>query len=391
MSENNPWTDQWFKAQQQFVDAWSDMARGGNAGGASQADLWAKNFETWRRTFGSAGQPDAELALRKCMDMGREYFAMAEQVGKLMSQGGNPVEAINQWLEQMKKALQQFSGVPGFNGAGVNDFMKQWFSPSANWQDMVSQLTPMNQAMWQMPGMNTSVFNLGEAIDPLGKILEAPGIGYFREPQEKQQRGVQLTLEYLEANNNFNQAFLRVAIESIQAFQQRLLTFDSETLPQSLRQLYDLWVEVSEAHYAEFAMSDEYQALYGDMVNKLMVMRKHYGEIADDFLRAMNLPNTREIDTMQERLQQLRRDNFALKREISEIKATLAQLVGKSRAAKTSETAKPAAAKPAPGKTAEADAEVAESKPARVAAAKKAPAKKSAVKKTKVTRTKAGA
>ena len=391
MSENNPWTDQWFKAQQQFVDAWSDMARGGNAGGASQADLWAKNFETWRRTFGSAGQPDAELALRKCMDMGREYFAMAEQVGKLMSQGGNPVEAINQWLEQMKKALQQFSGVPGFNGAGVNDFMKQWFSPSANWQDMVSQLTPMNQAMWQMPGMNTSVFNLGEAIDPLGKILEAPGIGYFREPQEKQQRGVQLTLEYLEANNNFNQAFLRVAIESIQAFQQRLLTFDSETLPQSLRQLYDLWVEVSEAHYAEFAMSDEYQALYGDMVNKLMVMRKHYGEIADDFLRAMNLPNTREIDTMQERLQQLRRDNFALKREISEIKATLAQLVGKSRAAKKSETAKPAAAKPAPGKTAEADAEVAESKPARVAAAKKAPAKKSAVKKTKVTRTKAGA
>ncbi len=373
MSDNNPWTDQWFKAQQQFVDAWSDMARSGNAGNASQADLWARNFETWRKTFGGSSQPDIDLALHKCMDMGREYFAMAEQVGKLMSQGGNPLEAINQWLEQMKQTLQQFMGVPGFNGAGVNDFMKQWFSPGANWQDMVSQLTPMNQAMWQMPGMNTSVFNLGEAIDPLGKILEAPGVGYFREPQEKQQRGVQLALEYQEANFRFNQAFLRIAIESIQGFQQRLLKLNGDTLPQSLRELYDLWVEVSETHYAEFAMGDEYQELYGDMVNKLMTMRKHYSEMADDFLRALNLPNTREIDTMQERLQQVRRDNFALKREISEIKATLAQLVKKPAAAKTA-AAKPAAAKPA-----------------KAAAAKKAPAKKSAVKKTRVTKAKAGA
>ncbi|MDJ0778566.1 MAG: class III poly(R)-hydroxyalkanoic acid synthase subunit PhaE [Gammaproteobacteria bacterium] len=369
MSENNPWTEQWFKAQQQFVDAWTDMARSGNAGGASQADLWAKNFDAWRRSFEGRGQPDAEVALRKCMDMGREYFAMAEQVGKLMSQGSNPVDAINQWLEQMKQALGQFTGMPGFNGAAVNDFMKQWFSPSANWQDMVSQLTPMNQAMWQMPGMNTSVFNLGEAIDPLGKILEAPGVGYFREPQEKQQRGLQLALEYQEANYRFNQAFLRVALESIQGFQQRLLGLDSDTMPQSLRELYDLWVEVSETHYAEFAMGEEYQGLYGDMVNKLMTMRKHYSEMTDDFLRALNLPNTREIDTMQERLQQLRRDNFALKREISEIKATLAQLVGKP-AAKPAATAKPAA---------------------KAAAAKKAPAKKAAVKKSKVTRAKAGA
>ena len=373
MSENNPWTEQWFKAQQQFVDAWSDMARSGGAGNASQADLWARNFDTWRRTFEGRSQPDVELAMRKCMDMGREYFSMAEQVGKLMSQGSNPVDAVNQWLEQMKQALQQFSGVPGFNGAAVNDFMKQWFSPSANWQDMVSQLTPMNQAMWQMPGMNTSVFNLGDAVDPLGRILEAPGIGYFREPQEKQQRGMQLALEYQEANFNFNQAFLRVAIESIQGFQQRLLTLDGDSHPQSLRELYDLWVEISEEHYAEFAMGEEYQALYGDMVNKLMVMRKHYSEMADDFLRALNLPNTREIDTMQERLQQVRRDNFALKREISEIKATLAQLVKK-----------PAAAKPAASKPAAA-------KPARAAAAKKAPAKKAAARKTSVTKAKAGA
>ena len=171
MSENNPWADQWFKAQQQFVDAWSDMARTGKAAETSQSDLWSRSFDLWRKASEGKTQPDVELAMRKCMDMGKEYFAMAEQVSKSMSAGGNPVEAINQWLEQMKSALTGFSGMPGFSGAGVSDFMKQWFTPNATWQDMVASLTPMNQAMWQMPGMNTSVFNLGEMIDPLGKVL----------------------------------------------------------------------------------------------------------------------------------------------------------------------------------------------------------------------------
>ena len=326
MSENNPWADQWLKAQQQFVDAWSDMARSGNTTSTSQSDLWSRSFELWRKACEGNTQPDVEMAMRKAMDMGKEYFAMAEQVSKSLSAGGNPVEAINQWLEQMKQALMGFSGMPGFNGAGASDFMKQWFTPNATWQDMVASLTPMNQALWQMPGMNTSVFNLGDIVDPLGRVLEAPGVGYFREPQEKLQKGAQLALEYQEANFKFNQAFLRIALESIQGFQNHLLGLEGDSIPKSLRELYDLWVETSEEHYAEFAMSEEYQALYGDMVNRLMIWRKHNGEIVDDTLRALNLPNTREIDTMQERLQQLRRDNFALKKEIREIRAMLTQL-----------------------------------------------------------------
>jgi class III poly(R)-hydroxyalkanoic acid synthase PhaE subunit len=393
MSENDSWADQWFKAQQQFVDAWSDMANtGSTTGNASQSDLWAQGFEMWRKACEGKTQPDMEVAMRKCMDMGKEYFAMAEQVSKSLSQGSNPVESLNQWLEQMKQSLQQFGGMPGFSGAGVNDFMKQWFTPNASWQEMVAELTPMNQAFWQMPGMNTSVFNLGEMIDPLGKVLEAPGIGYFREPQEKQQKGLQLALEYQEANNRFNQAFLRVALESIQGFQSRLLGLDGDNIPKSLRELYDLWVEISEEHYAEFAMGEEYQALYGDMVNRLMIMRRHYSEIADDMLRSMNLPNTREIDTMQERLQQLRRDNFALKKELKEIRATLSQLVAAKAPAEKPvpavETA-PAARKEPVRKKAAVKKAVAKKAAVKKAVAKKAAVKKAVAKKAKVT--KAGA
>ncbi|HUV21786.1 MAG TPA: class III poly(R)-hydroxyalkanoic acid synthase subunit PhaE [Gammaproteobacteria bacterium] len=345
MSETNPWASQWFDAQQQFVDAWSDMANSGKQGKpSSQSDLWAQSFDMWRKASGAQAQPEIQQAVDKCFDMGKEYFAMAEQISKSLSAGAKPIDAINQWMEQLKGSLQQLGAVPGFDGSGVNDFMKQWFSPSQSWQEMTAALTPMNQAAWQLPGMNSSIFNLGEVVDPLGKMLEAPGIGYFREPQEKQQKGLQLAVEYQEANQAFNQAFLRVATESIQGFQARLMKVDPAAMPRSLRELYDLWVEVSEEHYAEFAMSEEYQALYGDMVNRLMIMKKHYSEITDDLLRAMNLPNTREVDTMQQRLQQLRRENIVLKNEVSEIKTMLQELTSRRPQAPAASSAKAAPA-----------------------------------------------
>jgi len=402
MSESNPWAEQWFNAQQQFVDAWSDMAKSGVPGNSSQSDLWAQSFDLWRKASGAQVQPDFQQAMDKCMDMGKGYFAMAEQVSKNMSAGAEPAEAINQWMDQLKDSLQQmglqqFGSMPGFDGSAINGFMKQWFNPTSSWQQMTAGMMPMNQGAWQIPGMNmpgmmnTPSFNLGEMIDPLGTLLEAPGVGYFREPQAKQQKGLQLALEYQQANQAFNQAFLRVATESIQGFQARILKIDADTAPKSLRELYDLWVEISEEHYAEFAMGEEYQELYGDMVNRLMTMKKHYSEIADDMLRAMNLPNTREVDTMQERLQQVRRENFALKKEVSEIKSMLQQVMARPAAADASAPA----VKKAPRKSAASAA--AASKTARKPVAKAAPARKKAApkaapkKKPAVTRTSKGA
>ncbi len=397
MSDNKSWTDQWFKAQQQFVDAWSDMAKAGDPRRhVPQTDLWADGFEAWRRAVGGESRPDMRDAMAKCFDMGREYFSMAEKIGRNLADGKEPRAAINQWMEQLKQGLQQWSNLSGLDSAAAGDFMKQWFAPSKAWQQMASQMAPMQQAMWQMPGMTTPVFNLGEAVDPLGRMLEAPGIGYFREPQEKQQRGIQLALEYHEANFKFNQAFLRIAIESIEGFQQRMLQLDSDAMPKTLRGLYDLWVEVSEEHYAEFAMSEEYQALYGDMVNKLMVLKKHYHDIIDDQLRLMNMPNSREVDTMQQRIQQLRRDNIAMKKELAEIRS----LLGKRGAAAAAKTAAPPkiAAEPAPAATANASAPAVKRAVAKKTAAKKPAAKKpaaakkkSAVSRTSATRSKAGA
>jgi SMC interacting uncharacterized protein involved in chromosome segregation len=143
-----------------------------------------------------------------------------------------------------------------------------------------------------------------------------------------------------------------------------------------LRDLYDQWVEMSEAAYAEFVMTEEYQTLYGRLVNTLLALKQQMARMVDQNLEAMNMPTRAEISTLQCRQQELRRDNLKLHKELKAIQAQLeamrqsmlqAQAAPKAtapaakaetvkaepvKAAASKAAAKPATAKPAASKPA---------------------------------------
>ena len=51
-----------------------------------------------------------------------------------------------------------------------------------------------------------------------------------------------------------------------------------------------MWVDASEEAYGEFVMSDEYQVVYGDLVNSLMRVRKDMNDLAEQHYQLMNIP-----------------------------------------------------------------------------------------------------
>ncbi len=381
MTDQQSWTEQWFKAQQQFVDTWSEMAKQGNdAAQTRQADLWAESFALWNRTMQQGSEADVGGLMEKTMEISKSMFGMAEELGKHLGTEKDPMAAIQKWIDSVMSMLQNNPmHAAAMNPDALGGLMNHWMAPAGLWQQMANNLgsTP---SPWQMPSMSGPAFNMGEAIDPLGKALQTPGIGFFREPQEKQQLGVQLIMDYHKSNLAFNQAFIKIAIESLNDLKQHLMRLKPAEYPASLRALYDLWVEISEKHYAEFAMSKEYPALYGDMVNKLMAVKKHYQEMVNDAFEAMNLPTHSEVDTMQRRLQEARRENGRLRHDLNELKKTVDAMETKQKTpaaeAKTA-PAKKAVAKKASAKKA-APKKAAASKPAaKKAAVKKASAKKS--------------
>ena len=109
-----------------------------------------------------------------------------------------------------------------------------------------------------------------------------------------------------------------------------------------MRGLYDMWIDASEEAYADFAMSDEYQVVYGDLVNALMQVRKDINVLAEQHYVLMNIPTRSEIDTMQHRQQQNRREVRHLRREIAALRAEVEQLNNTGSTARRSRDAAPA-------------------------------------------------
>src|SRR3546814_17911491 len=75
----------------------------------------------------------------------------------------------------------------------------------------------------------------------------------------------------------------------------------------SLKALYDLWVDASEEAYAEIALSDEFREVYGEMVNTQMRARQLQQQQTEQICQQLGVPTRSEVSSLGERIQALRR------------------------------------------------------------------------------------
>jgi len=213
-----------------------------------------------------------------------------------------------------------------------------------------------------MPGDFTKAFHPEGAQmgrDQMNKFLSIPAVGYTRESQEQYQVLAQRQMDYMSAMQAYQAAFGKLGFETTKGFQQSLQERAKDGKPiSSLRELYDQWVEMSEAAYAEFVMTQEYQSLYGRLVNTLLALKQQMARMVDQTLEAMHMPTHAEISTLQCRQQELRRDNLKLHKEVKGMQAQIdalrnAMLQGGTDGTETEDAPKPAAksaSKPAAAK-----------------------------------------
>jgi len=76
----------------------------------------------------------------------------------------------------------------------------------------------------------------------------------------------------------------------------------------SLKALYDLWVDAAEEAYAEIALTDEFREAYGEMVNTQMRVRQMQQQQTEQFCQQLGVPTRSEVSSLGERLQALRRE-----------------------------------------------------------------------------------
>jgi class III poly(R)-hydroxyalkanoic acid synthase PhaE subunit len=355
MSQSPFWNDDWMKIQNQYWEQLNQFSRQAANYTTPPKSPWEGAMDQWWQTISPNVDAGANDFMQKMIEQGKSFMHMGESLSQNMEHTNNWTEALEKTFSQMHKNV---SDATNSAHEGMNKVLSFWQSPQENWQKFAGNM-PFANMEPMMESMNLSE-----------KMLGIPSVGYSRESEEQTKALMQAGVDYqsalLEYNNIFNDlgtvAIMRMK-DKVQALQDEKKSIDSA------RALYDLWVAVCEEAYAERVMTEEYTKVHGELVNALMTVKKIWGQLVDKRLSDMQMPTQREVRTVQDRLQQSRRDmrsmEKSMKAMVKEVEALKQQF--------SKLTAKPAKAQPAPK---------AEAKPPKAAPRKKAVSKKSVAKKT---------
>ena len=334
---DSDWKGDWLKNQQHFWQSWANMVgQSGsnpttigsnpfspNMGSNPFSPDWSQTLDQWWRLVSpQASDPVSEM-FQRIIETGKSFNKLAEQ-GYSLGQTQSQEDPIQSWLDNMQKGFEDWGKQISTNKFSLFD----------NKDSSIPEWMGLNKGALEIWDTVANSIGLGGVPDipgldkskvELGRLLKSPALGQWREHQQQLQNITQLLIEFQEADQVYKLAFAQMGLRSIEALRQRLSNISSdEDKVSTVREFYDLWVDVNEEVYSEFAMTDEYQVIHGDFVNSLMALRKETNALTEKLYKAVNLPTRSEINTINKRLQEQRRENIQLRSEIKKLAKQIA-------------------------------------------------------------------
>lgn len=346
----------WADFQKKYFDALMAFKPSSSFASNSAFDnsFWNSAMEQWWKMMkNNSSATQHENIFEKVIEQSRNYYFLGEQFSSLIdgmskfnSNSSDVSSFINKKFEELQSMISQSSN--HFNwGSFANNFEMPFL-------DVMNKGASNDIFGFMNQGASNDMFdivNMFDGINPAmkemrNKFLSMPGIGYSREMQEKIQELMKLGAiyhdNYLENQtvmNQLSQDALELMREKILRMSQKGEEFDS------MRQIYDLWVESNEKVYADYAFTDEYSELNGRLINSQMAFMKLSQEVNEDILTAMNMPTNRAINELERRQYELRKTVKTLEAEIKSLKESISENKSSTKSKPASSASRKAAKK----------------------------------------------
>jgi class III poly(R)-hydroxyalkanoic acid synthase PhaE subunit len=255
-----------------------------------------QSWDTWMRYLQQQpGQPNP------FMGMGGQNLP-----DDLLTRSLASLKTYGNWLQQAATAGLAQQGVPWQQPAAMQSFLSAFTTPfpqavagidSASAFGLEHQWQAWLQAM-QQAGMGAGAPN-----------NQMAAFGITREFQLDQQALQAAVQEYMQINARYQGLLQKVNAQGIAKLQE-ILAQHGEPGKQieSLKALYDLWVDAMEEAYAEMALTQEFREVFGALVDAQMQVRKLQQQQTEHVCRELGIPTRSEVNSLGQRLQQLRRE-----------------------------------------------------------------------------------
>lgn len=321
MTDNVFLNTDWMDAQKKYWQTWTDM--GLNAMN-NRPNMATSPWEGALNHWWSALNPTAPAASRdfidKLMDQSKRFMRVSDDIYRNMGSTGMGLEEWNNLIQKTFGDPFKTVSNPNDHTAAMRRMLAFWEMPLDTWQRMASTLSLMpGDALRNMPHEHIQ--------DNLQRVLTAPGLGYTREQQSQYNEFTRCAMQYQAALNEYMQFFSKLGFKSSERMRERLMELNSQgTVIDTARGLYDLWVDCCEKVYAEQIMTHEYAMLHGKLINALMAFKHRLSVIVDESLGALNMPTRTELRTLQDRLQETRRENKQLRHDLEALRQLVTAL-----------------------------------------------------------------
>lgn len=292
--KKNPkdWSKDWQAMQQQYWSAWSDATSQGSTQAPAAGTPWHEGLDQWSRMFSHTGG-QSETADR-LMASAKNYVALLQSMVAAASGKNSEAGPLQVWTTALRDGFNLSGADPALLNNPMAAMLKGISGQGAHGIEQLSQsFAPF----------------LAQAKNESMSWMQAPAFGYAREHQEHYQKMLVAFTEYQQALKQYNALMLQSSQRSFAIFEDKLAE-RSEPGRQidSLRAMYDLWVDAAEEAYAEIALSEDFRKTYGDVVNAQTRVRSQIQQEVERVGADLGMPTRTELNSVHKRLHELRRE-----------------------------------------------------------------------------------
>jgi len=278
----DPWNATMLQMQQELLQRWLKLS-------AAPAEV-SGMFDWWPKLAATAGSgvppafQQSGAAWELYFSLGRavlqEFGAGDANAGDPASRARSFAAVMDAWFKQMGSHLGQ---LPNF------------LSP------------PDPQQWWQslMHGPDT----MAAGVRPQAAPTEFAALGLTRERQEAWQKFTRLLAHYQELQAKLARQWINIGAEATKQFAARV-TAAGGAAPgrsfDSIKGLYDLWIDCAEEVYGGVAHSPEYCQLIADLANSSNAVRAEQQRELESWARQFDLPTRAEVNSLHQQVKQLR-------------------------------------------------------------------------------------
>jgi class III poly(R)-hydroxyalkanoic acid synthase PhaE subunit len=305
-------TDSALKAQQDFATQWQNLAR-------QNVEAWVSNADSTAQTVARKTM-DNQSALMNLLQMAWQTW---ERILPQVEAGGDWQVALDKQLESVRT---QFLDIPAASVRSMQDmnrlwqtYIEQWQGWSGPWQNAIQQTIPhLGSAMLGERSALGEMTNLywDAYQDSFGQLLQAPGIGYSREFDEKVRQGFAAWLDMQAARYEYQLVVANTWVQAFEALMHELVEAAKEGQTLSLRDFLNKWSTLADRIFKTAFSSSEYVAAQSGLVNAMMRYRTTQRQVAEVYLQFMDMPTRAEVDEAHRRIYELRKEVKALRKEL---------------------------------------------------------------------------